>query len=321
MWVIGEQACNSLISQRNQDGPIPSCSRMLAVKYERMYKCSLNMDAVAPNSSIGVELRFAAPFVALKEIAQLLFRPSLSESERATAALVRRAAEGIGQSLLNASDVDDFEERLDSSLESVDLSLLATQLNALFFQLSRDEIVRRFERPATNGVLELASNIFGDEGRRTLKVADELGSEFGKLLSKFPSELIAEAAREMTSSSIQPLFFLADRSMPPVVARWFLAMSKIQPLMFSVVAALTRGERIQPWLSHAILSRLSSSLKATIWLLRRLPPDGESADPETEQMMSVVSRYNRLVAAGYAEFLKRGRESGADIFPADSTDS
>lgn len=278
------------------------------------------MDAALPNPGfLASETSLAGPVLLWPALRRYVRRLALSASQRSLVDFATRASDAIGQRLLESADVDDLEGAIEDTLEEGTLWSVVAEMCELLSKLPRDELVSRLQESSSDSwEPTLVIRVFGEQGVKALARADEIGAELAGSMHLLPLNAFVDAARQVKDVA-DPLSFLHDRSVPSPVARLLLELLKGQPLAFGVMQALIRGEHLEPWLSHAVLSRWLRALAISRQFFRLIATSAGVGpqDAEALQWATEVGAFQAKVDAGYAELLKRGRESGVDVFPSE----
>ena len=248
--------------------------------------------------------------VILRKLRQAL----LSDEERRLLHLVEFAIATLGAPLLEASDLEDLERRLDEQIERPEMNNLLGLMAASFPAVAPETT------PAASDVAAATAPLLGEglQGllREGFRLSEAIAMAIGRLMRlRGPSEL--QMAAEQRSAD-KPLGFLENPRIPPEVAASWLAGLRANVLMFALMYPLIYPQTPEPWLLRSIAEQWIHNQRLYMRFLASIPEAQVPLDiVPAEERMDLEKLFGQTAdAARHLEDLARKAiDSGADVFP------
>lgn len=273
----------------------------------------MSADRVLHRSTVPAIGGFTLPpwlAVILRKLRQAL----LSDEEKRLLHLVEFAGATFGAPLLEASDIEDLERRLDEQIERPEMNNLLGLMTASF-----PAVV--FETPpAAPDVAAATASILGEGLQGLLREGFRLSEAIAMAAgcwtrSQSPSAL--QTVAEQLSAN-KPLRFLEDPSVPPDVAATWLAGLRANVLMFALMSALISPQRPEPWLLRSIAEQWVHNERLYLRFLASVPEAQVPLDiVPAEERMDLVKLLEQTAGAArqFKALARKAIDSGADVFP------
>lgn len=191
---------------------------------------------------------------------QGVFLPNAHQEARK---VVLRACEMFGNSLLDADDLDDLDDRLDAVLYSSGFHELTTEILSLV-QTNPETLQRLLEsldaKGPTIGDYFVQQNL---PGAKAVLEGDRL--EHAVARATIPV-LLASPATMASAVEVAKVIMLtdllADPSIPPEVLRCIVGSFRSTACLFALGELLQRDASVEPWLAQGIAERRRDGLRS-----------------------------------------------------------
>ncbi|WP_426744361.1 hypothetical protein VZQ01_22270 [Myxococcus faecalis] len=247
--------------------------------------------------------------------------PRLSANQRAVMEKVLARFQLYGPYLLEATNREDLQARVDTLLEDPrfhdDLRLFAKLMAAAEIEDYAALLAQGPKKSAPDWIQAL-----GPAAASALYRTRTYTMEMARCVSVLKHRQRATLATNLPSASEpskDPLAFLSDAGTPVPVARALLAGTRVNALQTALGAAILHRKSVEPWLGLAIAESLAENSRCFLALLAALTGTELPASilpPEEQLDIRQMVQQGHSLRDAYEHFHADAERSGEPVYPA-----
>lgn len=242
---------------------------------------------------------------------------TLSKEDERLKAAIEGAAAAIGSPLLEADSLDDLARRLDAVIEGRSFAGYFRQLAEAFSGgETLSERLEHIDERAHDWMTEVLGEgqraLIASAGRMMHAMAEALDNLRRTFRITFGVDVLP-----VPPSDADPLGFLSDREVPPLIASTVLGMYHSNACFLAIVSAGLAGRTLEPWLARAITERWVQGTRGQLVLLASYPGTHVDEDliPRDQRIdLEAVVRENAEANAAMDQFHRDADAAGVDVY-------